>query len=411
MRAIEPAQPLGGACGRRPTAGGRGRFDVGMDADQAEAVAALLRRGVLADDDAGPSLADVRRARVPLSDGEAATVAIPVAEALDAVHDAGLAYGPPGPGDVRFLPGGRPALVAPPGWADDAGDDVPGLLRTVLAMMTPAMPPPADDEVADDEPDLRLALEELLAHGCRSGAEVVRACFGTVEPEPIRMPDAGALARAALLDPPGASMDAPVPMRPQRLPRGGQSAPSRREVRRRARRRLRLRVGGGVLVALAVVVGGVLLRPAAGRADAGQIASPAAVLANPVLDREAPAAAAAALTRQRAAVVGAGDAAGLAAVDAAGGPALDADEDLLASLDGDRLEGLSVDVQSAALVGHPGQDEALVAVTSAMSPYRRIGPSGAVAVPGTAPRTVALTLRWGDGGWRVWSVAEPTATP
>jgi hypothetical protein len=407
-----------------------------MDAAHAEAVAALLRRGVLADDDAEPSLADVRRARVPLSDGEAATVAIPVAEALDALHDAGLAYGPPGPSDIRFMPGGRPALVAPPRWADEADDDVPGLLRTVLAVMTPAMPRPVDDEAPDDGPDLRPVLEELLALGCRGGAEVVRACFSTVEPEPIRMPDAGALARAALLDSPGAGSPAPIPTLPLprgarrlpgpvtralpdgRLPRGSAlrsardlGAPSRRELRRLARLRLRLRVGGGVLVALTVVVGGVLLRPAVGRADAGQVASPAGVVVDPVLDREAPTAAAAALTRQRAAVIGAGDAAGLAAADASGGPALDADEDLLASLDGDRLEGLSVDVQATALVGGSGQDEALVAVTSAMSPYRRIGTSGAVAVPGTAPRTVTLTLRWGDAGWRVWSVGEPAATP
>ncbi len=170
-----------------------------MDAAHAEAIAALLRRGALADDDAGPPLADVRRARVPLSDAEAATVAIPVAEALDALHDAGLAYGPPGPGDIRFLPGGRPALVVPPRFADEPDDDVPGLLRTVLGVMTP---PRGDGDAADDEPDLRPVLETLLAGGCRSGAEVVRACFATVEPEPIRVPDAGTLARASLVGPP-----------------------------------------------------------------------------------------------------------------------------------------------------------------------------------------------------------------
>ena len=43
-------------------------------------------------------------------------------------------------------------------------------------------------------------------------------------------------------------------------------------------------------------------------------------------------------------------------------------------------------------------DEARVAVTSAMSPYRRVGPAGTVAMSGTAPRTVVLRLRWTPGG-------------
>ena len=138
---------------------------------------------------------------------------------------------------------------------------------------------------------------------------------------------------------------------------------------------------------------------------------PTGVDVDPVLDRAAPVAAAAALTRERAVIVDAGDAAGLGAVDAAGGPALDADEDLLASLGDDRLEGLSVDVQAATLVDGSSDDEAAVAVTSAMSPYSRVGESGTRAIAGTTPRTVVLRLRWTDAGWRVWSVEEPPATP
>lgn len=384
-----------------------------MNAPGGDVVAALVRQGVLVADRLGPSLGDLRRARVPLTDGEAATVAVPLAQALDALHDEGLAYGPPSAADVTFEPDGRPALVVPAVWAASAADDVPGLLRMVLAAMSHVR---VDDE-ADDEHDLRPVLEGLLARGCRSGAEVAQACFDSVEPEAVRMPDAGALARAAVL---GGGPDAgalaraataSLPRAP-RLPssRGGDAPGGRRAMRLRARRRARLRIGGAALVALAVM-GAVALRPAAGRAEAEPVPSPAGVDVDPVLDRAAPVAAAAALTRERAVIVDAGDAAGLGAVDAAGGPALDADEDLLASLGDDRLEGLSVDVQAATLVDGSSDDEAAVAVTSAMSPYSRVGESGTRAIAGTTPRTVVLRLRWTDAGWRVWSVEEPPATP
>jgi len=411
-----------------------------------DVVRALLGHGALVGHDAGPSLADVRRARVPLSDAEAVTVLVPIAETLDALHAAGLASGPPGAGDIRFLPDGRPALVVPARWQDDQDGDVAGLLRTVLAAMTPPADPtdadddhpggdadedghddrdPSDDGDAGDDAgargrgarDLRPVLERLLARGCTSGSEVVRACFATVDPEAVRVPDAGALARAALLGtptPPSGAAPAGVARRGA-LPGRGRPA-GRRAARQAARRRARRRTAVAALAAV-VVVGGVLLRPATDRAaagqtpsavaDAGRVPATVAAMADPVLDRAAPVAAAQALTRQRAALVAAGDAAGLAAVDAADGPALDADEDLVASLAGDRLEGLSVDVQGAEAVTADA-DEARVAVTSAMSPYRRVGPAGTVAVSGTAPRTVVLRLRWTPAGWRVWSVAGPS---
>ena len=51
------------------------------------------RIGLLVEHVDGLSLAQIRAARAPLSDGEAATVAIPVAGALGALHDAGLVHG------------------------------------------------------------------------------------------------------------------------------------------------------------------------------------------------------------------------------------------------------------------------------------------------------------------------------
>ena len=388
-----------------------------MDACSSGVVAALVARDVLVACETGPSLADLRHARVPLTDGEAATVVIALAQSLDELHDAGLAYGPPSADVIRFAPGGRPVLVVPPAWAVAPDDDVPGLLRTVVAAMGPALPrrPVADEEA--DGPELRGLLEGLLSRGCRDGAEVVRECFAAVEPEAVRLPDAGALARAALLAP----VPAAPPIPPARLPRAvppsraaarapaGTPAPvGRRALRRRTRWRRRLRIGSALVAALALVAGAAMLRPAAERANAGPVEAPTGPLADPVLDRRDPAAAAAVLTRRRAAVLGAGDAARLDAVDAAGGPALDADEDLLAALGGDRLEGLGVDVGARSVTGGSGRDESFVSVTSAMSPYRRVGASGAWAVPGTAPRTVVLHLRWTDAGWRVWDVTDPS---
>lgn len=345
-----------------------------------------------------PTLAAALRVRVPLTDGEAATVAIPLAVELDEWHARGLAYGPMSGEDVVFEPNGRPTLAGRPGQVEGADEDIGNLLRVVLGAMVPPAP--------DDDVRLSDVLSGLLAAGCASGQEVADACFATVEPEPVRLPDAGALARGQMLAGDEARAALPRPGRSP-LPRGAavSTTPTRGAARRRARRRSRVtRLAAVAVAVVAVAVAGVLLHlPASG----APVASPAAVVVDPVLDREAPGAAAAALTRQRAVVLGTGEGAGLDVVDLVGGPARAADEELLASLGGDRLDGLSVDVQAVSLVGGEG-DEAWVAVTSAMSPYRRVGESGAAAVPGTSPRTVVLLLRWTDDGWRVWSV-EPTS--
>ena len=59
----------------------------------------------------GLSLAQIRAARAPLSDGEGATVAIPVAGALGALHDASLAHGAVGASTILVRPDGRPLLL------------------------------------------------------------------------------------------------------------------------------------------------------------------------------------------------------------------------------------------------------------------------------------------------------------
>lgn len=371
----------------------------------------------------GLTLADVLRARAPLGDGEAATVAVPLATELDEWHVRGTAYGPLTLDDVVVEPDGRPHLAPRHGQPGGTEHDLAHLLR----MVTAAMAQPAG---ADDEPGLRTVLADLLAAGCSSGREVVDACFAVVDPEPLRLPDAGALARAQLLAGDAASrlaaLSRPRATRPD--PRADSGVPPRRlesasarsradrrdgcavasgraAVRRQARRRARVvRLALVVVALVAVAVTGVLLR----RPASGPAVDPAAAVAiDPVLDRDAPAAAAAALTRRRAAALVAGT--GLDTVDHGDGPARASDEAVLAGLGTDRLEGLGVDVQAAEEVAGTGDGgDAWAAVTSAMSPYRRVGRSGTVDVPGTTPRTVVLHLRWTDDGWRVWSVEQPS---
>ncbi len=400
---------------------------VGMDGPGApDAFDAMVRRGALVVRAGGPTLAEILRVRVPLTDGEAATIAIPLAQALDEMHAAGLGYGPPCSADVTFADGGRPVLVVPQAVSARGDDDVPGLLRLVLDAMTPPWRPGPGEPDADDGPDLRPVLEALLAGGCTDGDQVVAACFDAVQPEPIRLPDAGALARAHLLgrpdDHPRSGGALPRPTRSTLLPRRGaggrrpggvaEEVPGSRGAARRAqRRRARRQVRAGATLAVAVLLAVAALVARPGAVHAQDEPAPGAVTVDPVLDRDAPAMAAAALTRHRAAVLVAGDAALLAGVDVDGSPARLADEALLAALGTDRIDGLGADVQAADEVAGSGPDEARVEVTSAMSPYRRVGGAGVVTVPGTSPRTVLLELRWTDDGWRVWQVSEPSTRP
>jgi hypothetical protein len=379
------------------------------------------------------TLAGIRRARVPLTEAEAATVAIPLAEALDALHAAGAVQGPVGAADVLLTCEGKPVLAASATWLAaglEPGEDVAGLLTTVLG----AMAPPDVAGWDEDWPArLRPALEGLLRDGRRDGASVVAACLDAVRPEPLRLPDAGALAGAHVLDPVGGDRGAePTGSRvPGRLPRPAAGRPPSRGVPRRTcgeasgamgdapgagrraarrRRRRRGRLGGAALVLAALAVLVVLLvRPAAEvRAEppAEPSAAALAAVADPVHDPSQPQAAAAALTRLRAAVLVAGDPAGLDEVSVAGSPAREADEAVLAALGADRLVGLSADVRDARAEQVAG-DRAWVAVTAAMSPYERVAAEGDVTkVAGTTPREVVLLLEWTDDGWRVASVSE-----
>lgn len=344
------------------------------------------RLGLVVEHVDGLSLAQIRAARAPLADGEAATVAIPVAGALAALRGAGLSHGAVSETSIVVRPDGRPVLTDLRGALGGAADvevDLRRLVATVLDQM-----PGADVHLVSDQADegsLRDALTGLLTVPGLDAGRVIDACYDTTDPEPVRLPDAGARASSALT----AMAREGDRLRVQ----GG----TRRQDRERRRRRA-TRVGLGLVTAV-VVLG-------------------AAVVAWRLLDRPAPlpvaddpVQAAIELSGVRAQVIGTGDVSRLGTVDVADGPAFVADAQLLAGLDGSRVDGLTVDVQDAWLVEEDGSrgDTTDVAVTSTMSAHARVPADGgaAVQVAASGARTVVLGLRWTADGWRVWDVVEP----
>ncbi|NUU16128.1 hypothetical protein HP550_02530 [Cellulomonas humilata] len=348
------------------------------------------RLGLVVEHVPGLSLAQIRAARAPLTDGEAATVTIPLAGAIEALHAAGLTHGSVSESTVVVRPDGRPVLTDLRGALGGAGDpeaDLRRLVTTVLAQM-----PGADVHLVAGiagELTLRDGFTELLGvPGLRAG-QVVDACFRATEPTPVRLPDAGQLASSALST--GAR----------------EGDPARRQVGTRRDERARRRRQGVRLTVTAVAAVLVLGGGVAGWRLLGAQAPAATAAAQETPD---PVEAAIELSRLRAEVLGAGDQAALGAVEVVDGPAYRADSLLLPDLDGVRLDGLTVDVQDAWLVtDEDTRGTTDVAVTSATSAYDRVPADGGAAtqVAASTARTVVLGLRWTPGGWRVWDVRQP----
>jgi hypothetical protein len=344
------------------------------------------RIGLVVEHVEGPTLAQIRAARAPLTDGEAATVVIPLAGALDALRDAGLAHGGVSESTIVLRPDGRPVLTDLRGaltGTDDTDADLRRLVTAVLAQMTGADVHLVAGVVG--ERTVRDAFTELLTAPGLTAEVVVEECYRATDPAPVRLPDAGVLASSALTavareGDPGRRQDG-----------------TRRAVRTRRRKRV-LRLCAALVAGL-VVLGAAVVgwRLVAREPDAAA-------------GTDDPVAAAVELSRLRTQVLAAGDPAGLGAVEVVDGPAHVADSALLPSLGGARLDGLVVDVQDAWLVGEEGDRAGTtdVAVTAAMSAHSRVPADGGPATPVAASqaRTVVLGLRWTADGWRVWDVVE-----
>ncbi|KQY47771.1 hypothetical protein [Cellulomonas sp. Root137] len=348
------------------------------------------RVGLVVEHVPGLSLAQIRAARAPLTDGEAATVTIPLARAIEALRAAGLAHGSVSESTVVVRPDGRPVLTDLRGalaGADDTEADLRRLVTAVLAQM-----PGADVDLVTGvagELTVREVLTDLLTVPGFSAEQVVDGCYRATEPTPVRLPDAGQLASSALST--GAREGDQV----------RRQTGTRRDERARRRRRS-VRLAASVVAAALVLGGGVVGWRVLGAEAPAATAAPQ--------EADDPVVAAIALSRLRAEVLGAGDPAALGAVEVVDGPAYRADSLLLPDLDGVRLDGFAVDVQDAWLVADDSRRGTTdVAVTAATSAYDRVPADGGAAtqVAASAARTVVLGLRWTPDGWRVWDVRRP----
>lgn len=383
---------------------------------------------VFAEHVVGTTLEHVCGARGPLGPGETVTVAIPVAQALDALHRAGLVHGAVGVRSIVLDPGGRPVLTvsaAALAAGGDPRDDVRTLVAVVVAHLRPDPPDgataPRHATSSGADGGLREALEDLLRTD-REGVpvtadRVVDRCFRTCAPRPVRLPTADELRRVALT----AGSVGALRRRPPAEPgRGGAPAPTeRRRATRPARAMALLAVAVTVVVAVGIATLGPVGVPAVGGGspharssdaprsiDAPRSAGSTTV---PRLDTPAdPDEAAATLTRRRAELLGTGDAARLGEVEVVGGPAHVADSALLSRLAGDRLEGLRAEVAEVTVLPAEASQEARVLVESSASGYARRAADGTVRATGDAASSrVVLVLRWTDAGWRVWDVVAP----
>jgi eukaryotic-like serine/threonine-protein kinase len=411
---------------------------------------------------AGGSLASLLATRRRLAPGEVVTIAVPLAQALAAVHAQGLVHGDVTPANVLFAADGRPLLSdlgvarllgtgpgevgGTRGYLDPAvlagaapgpASDVHGLAATCLAALTGC--PPYDEQGRRlDPPDsthpaLRATLEAALAPdpADRPTAEALAvAVFDAAAAEPVRFDRRGVVPAEGLVHRP---VTGPVVALPTHQVRPGPRAaedPTPAASRRRLRWGSpvpRLRGRGAVAVACAGVAltlaavtgiawaGADEVPTAAGIGGRGSTSpsQPATVpdqaLAPTPLAATDWASTLGALDQARSAAFARGDPARLRAVYAPGAPALHRDQQVLARLRGAglRAEGLRLTATSVATADR-SPDRVRLAVTDVMPPYRLVDVGGAVVAerPGRGARSWTVVLARAGDRWLVYDVVR-----
>ena len=379
----------------------------------------------------GPDLATVLRARGPWRPGEVVTLVVPLAQALAALHAAGLAHGDVSPGNVVLESDGRPVLVdlvcgarhgelGTPGLAAPerargahSAGDVHALGRLGLALLGAAEPAGSR---------LRAVLE-AAAHPEPSArpdaAALAEAVYAAGVPEPVRLPDAAVLARMTLRR--LAAPEDETIVRPDLAPAS-----------RRARHRRSSPYRAPMAVAIAAIVLGAVV-VATGRGEPSRASEPVVEVPPGAMApvREAPVGgpvpAAARLTVRRADALGTRAPTALASVTVPGSPAAAADRRVAADLwrRAPSPGGVVVDeVHLLALEGaRPGRGararvmvraHAWVTASAAQVSAEPASPVlssavGTEALGATPASVVVLVLEAGRGGWRVSDVVPAPA--
>ncbi|GEN78649.1 hypothetical protein [Actinotalea fermentans] len=415
----------------------------------------------------GPDLATVVLARGPWRPGEVVTLVVPLAQALAALHGAGLAHGDVSPGNVVLESDGRPVLVdlvcgaraaelgtpglaAPerPRGAEPPGD-VHALGRLGLALLgehapagAPAGPPGSAAQEGAAQDGAAVALRAVLASATHpdpaarpDAAALADAAYAACAPEPVRLPDAAVLARTTLRRL-AAPEDVTV-VRPDLAP-----------VSRRGRHRRSTPQRAPVAVALvAVVLGAVLVAgrwaPARGPEPVADVAAAAVPTAAPAA-AASPVGAAVRLTSRRAEALGTRAAAALASVTVPTSRAAAADRRLAAGLWRRAPEAGGAVVEEVHLVSFEGplagrraaQARVLVRARAWVTTAAQPAPADAVPADGVpadpvptdpvptdpaptdpadpdaaapASTAVVLVLEGGRAGWRVSDVVPAPA--
>jgi hypothetical protein len=340
------------------------------------------RRAVVLDLVPDDDLASLVARRGPLPTGEALTVAIALARALEHVHALGLVHGRLCAHDVVFAGDGRPVL---------AGVGIPSLLAPTTADRRPTYPTPADDVRGLGEV-LRYALVGDRRDVAVPGrlAPVVAACLAE---DPDARPTPARLATLAWDAGPALPVDL------GKGESGGSRAPGALadETVRGSMRRGPLRVG--IALAAAATAVAALTMAVQTRDDPP---SPGAGTAVGGLDDTR--GVVSALVAARARALGTLSEPELRAVDAPGSAALAADRTFIGTLRraGVRLSGLAFEVEDAHVLEVAG-DTAVVRARVATSAHDQVGADGSLLrrVPAGSPRTLRLTLVRTPAGWRV----------